>query len=191
MSRRLLAALVILTVALGCMYAIGVGMERGRWKTALAESQHRADSLRLVVDARTQQLKDDSSRIDAALIAWQRFADSVRSAPRPVRYLVRVEPSRPDEPPTSHSVVDPDPIGPILALADSTIRTTDTARRQCLSVLDSCTVALAAATNRAERAEAHAAQVETAAGRRARWRTVERGVCVGSIAFNLFQLSRD
>lgn len=51
------------------------------------------------------------------------------------------------------------------------------------------TVAFApgAATNRAEYAEADAARVRSADGRRARLRAIERGVCAGSVAFNVFQ----
>lgn len=184
--RRTIAVLIVLCVALGCAYALGVGIERAHFRTALAEARQRADSLQGVVYARTHEAMQDSARLNAVVERWQTFADSVRLAPRIVRYLA----GRVDTVPGPLRV-DAVSVDPILVVADSTIRAVDGARRQCLSVLDTCTVALSAATTRAERAEADAARVRSADGRRARWRAIERGVCAGSIGFNLFTLAKD
>lgn len=161
-------------------YRIGVGLERGRWSTALNEARVRADSLQLVVYAKTQQLMDAAGQVDAQLAAWEQFTDSVRRTPRPIRIVTHTD-TIPVPVPVA---ADPDLIGAVVAIADSTIRTVDTARRQCLSVLDTCTVALTAAITRAERAEADAARLKSADGRRARWQLVEHSVCAASLAGN-------
>lgn len=177
--RRVIAGVVVACVALACAYAIGVRMERAHFRTALVEAKQRADSLQGVVYARTAIVMQDSARLTAVVARWNAFADSVRRAPRVVRYLA----GRIDTVPGPLRV-DTVSADPVLVFADSTIRAVDGARRQCLSVLDTCTVALSAATSRAERAEADAARVRSADGRRARWRAVERGICGGSIAYN-------
>lgn len=184
--RRVIAGFIVACVALGCAYAIGVRLERAHFHTALIEAKQRADSLQGVVYARTAVVMQDSARLTEVVARWSAFADSVRRAPRVVRYLAGRIDTMPG--PLRVDTVSADPI---LVVADSTIRTVDGARRQCLSVLDTCTVALTAATNRAERAEADAARVRSADGRRARWRAIERGVCASSMGFNIFTLVKD
>lgn len=180
---RVLLGAVGVALLVTAAYGVGLRVERGRWDAALVATQHRADSLAQVVTLRTQRIRRDSAHVTAALTRWERFADSVRRAP-PVRVVVV---GHTDTLPGRVDTVAVPPSAPLVDLADQTIREIDDARRQCLSVLDTCTVALQAATDRAEQAEARAARSESSAHRASRWRAVERGVCAASLAGNWLQ----